>query len=81
MQTHQSPTTTNDQRKRAEAHAKARELLKADAAQAMQDYRTAQNAVVERTRRLRAERLAREAKEAKAAAKAAKAKSKGTQRA
>jgi hypothetical protein len=54
-----------DNRRRAEAHFKAREILKADAAQATDDYRAAQQAVIERTRRLREQRLTRERKAAR----------------
>ena len=54
--------SSDAQRARADAHFKAREILKADAVQARDDYRAAQDAVVERTRRLRAKRLAREAR-------------------
>jgi hypothetical protein len=60
MQNHSPSTAVDDRRKRADTHFKAREILKADAVQAVQDYRAAHDAVVERTRRLRAERLARE---------------------
>lgn len=59
------PPQPDDKQKRADAHFKARELLKADAAKAVEDYRAAQRTVIERTRRLRAERLAREALEGK----------------
>jgi hypothetical protein len=45
---------------RLEAVFKRRELQKAEAPIAMQEYRAAQQAVLERTKRLRAERLARE---------------------
>jgi hypothetical protein len=53
-----------DKKNRADAHFKAREILKADAEQARHDYRIAQTAVIDRTARLRKERLAREAEEA-----------------
>lgn len=46
---------------RAEATFKAREELKADRPIAVAEYRAAQDAVLEKTRRLRAERLARAA--------------------
>jgi hypothetical protein len=51
---------------RAEAHFKAREILRADADQARQDYQTAQAAILNRTERLRKERLAREARQSHA---------------
>lgn len=48
-----------DRRERAEAHFKAREILKADAAKATEDYYAAQQDIVDRTRKLREQRLAR----------------------
>ena len=51
---------------RPEAHFKAREILRADADQARQDYQTAQTAILNRTERLRKERLAREARQSHA---------------
>jgi len=51
---------SDDQRARAERVFRAREQQKADAPQATRDYYAAQQAIIERTRRLRQERLARE---------------------
>ena len=48
-------------RARAEATFKRRELQKADAPKAMQDYLAAQQAIRDRTKELRQMRLAREA--------------------
>lgn len=59
MSTHQQ----SDKQARADAHFRAREILRADADQARHDYYAAQAAVVNRTERLRRERLAREAKQ------------------
>jgi hypothetical protein len=61
-----------EKRARADAHFRAREILKADAEQARYDYYAAQAAIVDRTKRLRKERLAREAREAKQASSAAR---------
>jgi hypothetical protein len=52
--------TAIEQRAQAE-RAFRREQQKADAPKAMQEYFAAQQAVIDRTRKLRAERLAREA--------------------
>ena len=49
-------------RARAEARFRIRDQQAADAPKAVQDYRAAQEAIRERTRKLREERLAREAK-------------------
>ncbi len=49
-------------RSRAERIFRRREQLRADAPKAVQDYYAAQQAVIERTRKLREERIAREAK-------------------
>ena len=57
--------TSEATRARAEAHFKAKERQKADAPQAMQEYRAQQTAMIERMRRLRAARLAREAEDQK----------------
>ena len=51
-----------DKRTRADAHFRAREILRADADRARHDYYAAQAAVLDRTERLRKERLAREAR-------------------
>ena len=51
---------------RADAHFKAREILRADADQARHDYQAAQAAILNRTERLRQERLAREARQSRA---------------
>ena len=53
-----------DKRARADAHLRAREILRADADQARHDYYAAQAAVLDRTERLRKERLARQAHQA-----------------
>jgi hypothetical protein len=50
-----------DAEKRADAIFKARAEQKADAPRATQDYQSAQQATLDRTKRLREERLAREA--------------------
>jgi hypothetical protein len=55
-----STNQQTDRRARADAHFKAREILRADADQARHDYYAAQAALAERTQRLRKERLARE---------------------
>jgi hypothetical protein len=55
-----------ERKDRAEAHFRAREILKADAAKATEDYRRAQQKTLERTRKLREQRLAREGQEASA---------------
>jgi hypothetical protein len=52
-----------DKKTRADAHFRAREILRADADQARHDYYAAQTAVRERTERLRQQRLAREAQQ------------------
>ena len=59
-----STNQQTEKRARADAHFKAREILRADADQARHDYYAAQSATLERTERLRKERLAREAKQA-----------------
>src|SRR3974390_1835448 len=50
-----------DKRTRADAHFRAREILRADADRARRDYYAAQAAVLDRTEWLRKERLARHA--------------------
>jgi hypothetical protein len=59
-----STNQQTEKRARADAHFKAREILRADADQARHDYHAAQSAILERTERLRKERLAREARQA-----------------
>jgi hypothetical protein len=56
------PNSTEIDRARAQRIVRRREELKADAPKALHDYYAAQNAILERTRKLREERLAREAK-------------------
>jgi hypothetical protein len=63
MSTKQQSDQQSEKQIRAEAHFKARELLRADADQARHDYHSAQRAVLNRTERLRKERLAREARQ------------------
>lgn len=58
--------TSNAAHTRAEAHFKVRADQKADAPKAMQDYRAAQQAAIDRIPRLRELRLAREAALARA---------------
>jgi hypothetical protein len=53
-----------EQKRRAERIFR-RERQKADAPNALKDYRAAHQAIIERTRKLREERLAREAKNKK----------------
>jgi len=53
-----------DKRTRADAHFRAREILRADADRARRDYYAAQAAVLDRTERLRKERLAGQAHQA-----------------
>jgi hypothetical protein len=55
------PNNTEMDRARAERIFRRREELKADAPKALHDYYAAQEAVLERTRKLRDERLSREA--------------------
>ena len=63
MSTKQQSDQQSEKQIRAEAHFKARELLRADADQARHDYHSAQTAVLNRTERLRKERLAWEARQ------------------
>lgn len=58
-----STNQQSDKQARADAHSRAREILRADADQARHDYQAAQAAVRNRTEQLRKERLAREAKQ------------------
>jgi hypothetical protein len=51
----------DDQQKRRAEHVFRREQQKADAPNAVKDYQAAQQAVIDRTRKLREARLAREA--------------------
>ena len=57
-------TKQADKRTRADAHFRAREILRADADRARRDYYAAQAAVLDRTEWLRKERLARHAHQA-----------------
>lgn len=55
------PSRQQSTHERAEASFKRRELQEADASTAMKDYRAAEQAVRDKTKRLREERLVREA--------------------